>query len=124
LWTYIHGGGAGYSTSQGYHPCNGSDCGGDKFNNVEESYSKLASYLPPGGDSTMTRRAAEGHRFLYPAMGDHDFHSGIGTAYPDKPNHGGSDTVDGLLALMAAIDFTFNQAGANQVAHRTNRRPT
>ena len=59
-------------------------------------------------DLVMNRRTAEGYRFLIPSMCDHDFHSGAGTPYPNNPNWDGNDTVDGMLALASAVEFTVN----------------
>lgn len=107
LWVRIHGGGVGYYDDTGtYHP------GSDESSNVEESLVKLMSYGPNASeDDVVARRLNEGFRFLIPSMCDHDFHSGIGTPYPNNPNWNGTDSVDGLLALMSAIDFTVNGNG-------------
>jgi len=103
LWVFIHGGGAGYFDDAGaYHPSAGTA-------NDEEPMADLLRRGPkPQRGYTLDRRVAQGYRFLLPAMCDHDFHSGLGTPYPNNPNWENTDTVDGLLALMAAIDFTAN----------------
>ena len=44
-----------------------------------------------------------------PSLCDHDAYAGMGTPYPNNPNYGSQgDTMDGLLATMAAVDFTAN----------------
>ncbi len=114
LWVFMHGGGVGYYDASGkYH-------GGEGANN-EEPGGKLLAELSEhvmdedDGDFKQTlilKRAQDGYRFLATSMCDHDLHSGMGTPYPNNPNWPGTpDTVDGLLATMAAIDFTAHGNG-------------
>ena len=114
LWVFMHGGGVGYYDANGkYH--------GGEGANVEEEGGKLLSELSEhvmdedDGDFKQTlilNRAQDGYRFLATSMCDHDLYSGMGNPYPNNPNWPGTpDTVDGLLATMAAIDFTVNGNG-------------
>ena len=106
LWTYLHGGGVGH-----FKP--GGGYAGSTNQSTEESsldlLSVLAGHTGTGStlkDTTVTRRIQEGHRILVPSMCDHDLYGGLGNPNPHTTNPG--DTVDGLLATAAAIDFTAN----------------
>ncbi|MCS6800090.1 MAG: hypothetical protein NZ898_16490, partial [Myxococcota bacterium] len=44
-------------------------------------------------------------RHMFVSMCDHDLYGGLGQPYPYNPHWGGTDTVDGALASMAAIHF-------------------
>lgn len=107
LWVLMHGGGVGYYQPDGLYV-------GNEGANNEETADRLSNVLvkhalsKAGAKKTIVGgRVQAGWRFLMPSMCDHDLYGGMGNAYPNNPNWSGSpDTVDGLRATMAAIDFT------------------
>ena len=107
LWIFLRGGGVGHFDADGdYH-------GGAAI--LPESFSYLLSFVtsqvvvPTTGDlkdTLIARRIFEGYRVLVPSYCDQDLYAGDSTRlYPHNPNWGGTDTVDGLSANMAATDF-------------------
>ena len=112
LWVLLHGGGVGYFDVQGnYHGGEGAlveETAGDLLNEA------LAHIFDDDDDlmnTILAMRAADGYRFLLPSMCDHDLYGGMGNPHPHDPYWDGGDTVDGLVATMAAIDFTVNGYG-------------
>lgn len=69
---------------------------------------KVQGKVPPETprDNVIGHRIADGYRFLMPSMCDHDLYAGMGNEYPNNPNWPDGDRVEGLLATMAAINFT------------------
>ena len=111
LWVLMHGGGVGYYEKGGKYV-------GGEAANLEEGATELRGVLeqhvgPTGTKKTIaTGRLKAGYRFLMPSMCDHDLYGGMGNVYPNNPNGTPPDTVDGLRATMAAIDFTARGSGA------------
>ncbi|MDQ3403404.1 MAG: hypothetical protein M3548_08410 [Actinomycetota bacterium] len=101
LWARFHGGGVGY-----YLP-DGTYLGGESHNDQESARylgDVVLNDIGPTGtkDTIVGRRVREGARVVATSMCDHDVRSGLGQSYPNNPNH--TDTVDGALADMAAVD--------------------
>ncbi|MEM6996810.1 MAG: hypothetical protein AAF721_40280 [Myxococcota bacterium] len=123
LWIFLRAGGGGYYDHDGiYHHGSQAD---DPIGNLEFSGDTLVEPLrrsaEAGGvprDTLLGRRLAEGYRFMMPAPCDHDVFSGVGQPYPRSPT---PNTVDGLLATMAAVDFTLaNFETSSVTAHGTS----
>lgn len=124
LWFYLRGGGAGYYDEGGVYV-------GDESMNDQWALNTHAAALlqiafsgtPQNATTKATvagKRVAEGYRLISPSFCDHDLYLGPGHDYPNNPNWGGEDTVDGLLATMAAIDFTARGNGSLPGHHGTH----
>lgn len=108
LWVFLRSGGGGYFDYEGNYHHGGAarvPVGNDEFpaTSLLEPFLRSAEVEGQLRDTLLGRRLGEGYRFLLPAPCDHDVFSGIGQPYPRAPNGG---TVDGLLATMAAVDYT------------------
>jgi hypothetical protein len=113
LWVLMHGGGVGYYQKGGTYV-------GGESQNLEEDAAKLLGVIQQHTAAAGTfkktiagGRLEAGYRFLAPSMCDHDLYAGLGNHYPHNPNWPAApDTVDGLLATMAAIEFVARGNGA------------
>jgi acetyl esterase/lipase len=124
LWVYLHGGGVGYFDQWGgYHATVGAS---QHSWNHEESASGLVDHVVRRTigldgqpmDTTLTRRITQGYRVLVVSMCDHDLYAGTGSPYPNSPT---GDTTDGLLATLAAVDYTTaNYETTHVFAHGTS----
>ena len=107
LWLFLRGGGVGYYFPDGAYL--GSEDANDMMNAGVLLGSLTAQAVDPAGNYMNTvagQRMEEGWRLAAVSMCDHDLHSGLGTPYPHNPHHGGEgDTVDGLMANLAAVDL-------------------
>lgn len=117
LWVRLKAGGGGYFDEQGVYHTGGVDPHNtDPLTELSED-ELMSLFLADAfdgervRDSLVGRRLSEGYRFLLLGTCDHDVHAGIGQPHPNHPEADSPDppTVDGLLASMAALDFT----GAN-----------
>jgi hypothetical protein len=143
LWTFMHGGGVGHFRPEGGYA-------GTPSQSAEETSADLLGTVrthlgtsTPSKDSTVTRRVQEGYRLLVTSMCDHDLYAGLGSPNPYNEQENPGDTVDGLLATGAALDFVANgrpglpgyptgriflhggsagSAGAYHVAHNLSER--
>ena len=111
LWVYLHGGGTGYFDDQGNYTATNNQ-NQDTWNH-EETFENLIKTITHRitdrktgkiEDNTKTRRLREGYRLLVVSMCDHDTYLGMGTPYPYNPNPDAQ--VNGLQALLSAIDYT------------------
>lgn len=119
LWVWFHGGGQGYFDENGvYQSINVLD---ENSFNHEESFDDLWTHITSRSvdnngqliDNTLIRRIREGYRILVLSYSDHDWYSGLGTAYPNNPNPNAQ--VNGLQASMSAIDYTSSNYCTNHV---------
>lgn len=108
LWVMLHGGGTGYYAESGkYHKAEAMNDEEDIESLLDTLANKIQNNQGKAKDTVVSRRLDEGWRVMLPSMCDHDLYAGMGTPYPNNPNWGEEgDTVDGLLATMAAVDFT------------------
>ncbi|MEZ4452090.1 MAG: hypothetical protein R3B09_21680, partial [Nannocystaceae bacterium] len=124
LWVYLRGGGAGYYAMGGVYV-------GEESLNDEWSLGVHANALygvaftgglnnPTTKATVAGKRVEDGYRLVSPSFCDHDLYLGVGQDYPNDPHWGGEDTVDGLLATMAAIDFSANGNGRLEGHHGTH----
>ncbi len=115
LWVMLHGGGTGYYAEGGnYHKAESMNDEEDIESLLDTLTNKVQNNQGNSKDTVVTRRLNEGWRVMLPSMCDHDLYAGTGTPYPNNPNWGAEgDTVDGLIATMAAIDFTARGNGGS-----------
>lgn len=130
LWVYLHGGGLGYYDSDGtYKPPNAeSQNDAEDRDKLSEHHILKMGILREGCRQTATdtceqdvifnRRLREGYRLLVVSMCDHDMYLGRGTTYPNNPRE---DTLNGLQANMAAVEYTVkNFATSHIFVHGTS----
>jgi hypothetical protein len=101
LWTFMHGGGAGYFDTAG-NPVPGP---GQK---VEESEDKVRAYLTNGALISRIRSDAAGFRTLAVSYCSHEVYGGVDTPDPNNPNttpDGRPRRTTGALATKAAVQY-------------------
>jgi hypothetical protein len=101
LWTFMHGGGAGYFDASG----NPIPSAGQK---VEEGFASLRGYLNNSGLLAKVRADAAGFRTLAVSYCSHDVYAGTNSPDPNNPNttpDGKPRTTNGLISVKAAIQF-------------------
>jgi hypothetical protein len=101
LWTFMHGGGAGYFDANG-NPVPGN---GQK---VEETFDELRGYLTSGALVSRIRGDAGGFRTVAVSYCSHEIYGGVNTPDPNNPNttpDGKARPTTGALATKAAIQY-------------------
>jgi hypothetical protein len=101
LWTFMHGGGAGYFDANG-NPVPGN---GQK---VEESATSLRSHLNNAALLANVRADAAAFRTLAVSYCNHDVYAGANTPDPNNPNttpEGNPRRTNGVLATKAAVQY-------------------
>lgn len=109
LWVLMPGGGVGYYDDNNvYHGTESLNLERDAQSHLEV----LAQHLEY--NTIARRRLLDGWRVMVPLACDHDLYSGQGSPYYNNPQRP-DDTVDGLLATMAAVDFVAAAAPGGHV---------
>jgi hypothetical protein len=101
LWTFMHGGGAGYFDTNG-NPIPGT---GQK---IEESATSLRTHLTNNGLLASVRADAAAFRTLAVSYCSHDVYAGANTPDPHNPNttpDGKPRTTNGVLSTKAAVQY-------------------